>query len=311
VGAPFEREGAEPNTLGGYLVLVTCIAASLYTQAPNWKKKLLFLGLAGMAFFPFLFTLSRASYLAMIVSMTAVGIFGRKFLIVGLVAAILFLSPILMPTEVKDRVNYTFQRGSGEKVVINGNDTGLQVDKSTYERIYVWEKVKFTLSVAPWFGGGISWGRVLDSQYARVLMESGLFGMVAFVFLLIRILIASRQAAKWTRDWVGRGVAIGVTAATIGLAVHSMGTISFLIVRIMEPFWLLTALCCVVRQDAIMDYARRVEEARVKRAEAARRARAATEAADSEATPTLVHPVANVTVPHPGAYIAPQGYTLR
>jgi hypothetical protein len=48
---------------------------------------------------------------------------------------------------------------------------------------------------------------------------------------------------------------------TMGLIVHSFGTISFLIVRIMEPYWFLMALVVVSRQIALLDHAQRAREA--------------------------------------------------
>ena len=258
VGTPFEAQGSEPNTLGGYLMIVMCVAAGLFTQAPRARSKLAFLLVALIAFIPFLYTLSRASYAALIVAFFALGIMSRKTSILAAVALTLILSPILMPENVKDRVNYTFQRGSGEPVVIAGHDFGLQVDKSTHERLYVWQKVKFLLSVAPWFGGGLAWEKVLDSQYARVIMETGLLGLTAFLYLQMQLVRTCHQAARWSTDWFGKGLAFGVTACVIGLIVHSLGTISFLIIRIMEPFWFLVAITVVIRACAIEDHTRAV-----------------------------------------------------
>ena len=259
VGTPFEAQGAEPNTLGGYLIIVMCAAGGLYTQSPSRRLSILFVLLMAAAFVPFLFTLSRASYIGLLVAILALGILARKTSVILAVVTILVLSPVLMPPDVKDRVNYTFQRGGGEPVVIAGRSLGLQVDKSTHERLYVWEKVKYTLSVAPWFGGGVSWGKVLDSQYARVVMETGLLGLAAFLFLQYRLYRTAQEAFRWSRDWVGRGLAVGSLAATIGLITHSLGTISFLIIRIMEPYWFLMALTVVVRAVAVEEYAIRMQ----------------------------------------------------
>lgn len=256
VSAPFEAGGTEPNTLGGYLMVVMCIAIGLFVQAPTRGKRIGFLVLAATTFIPFLYTLSRASYVALLVALLALGAMGRKLVVIVAVALILALSPILMPDDVLDRVNYTFQRGTGEPVVIAGYETGLQVDKSTHERVYVWRKVWYLLHVRPWFGGGVSWETVLDSQYARVIMETGLVGLAAFLFLQWRMLRSCRQAYAWTRDWMGRGLALGTWAAIVGLFVHSLGTISFLIIRIMEPFWFLLALTVVVRSCAVEDHVR-------------------------------------------------------
>lgn len=258
VGTPFEAQGSEPNTLGGYLMIVMCVAVGLYSQAPQWRPKLAFLAVATVAFIPFLYTLSRASYGALLAAFCALGVISRKATILVAVALTLILSPVLMPDEVKDRVNYTLQRGSGEPLVIAGKDLGLQVDKSTHERLYVWRKVNFLLKHAPWFGGGLAWEKVLDSQYARVIMETGLLGFAAFLYLQFQLVRTCRQAAKWADDWFGRGLSLGVTACVIGLIVHSLGTISFLIIRIMEPFWFLVALVVVVRASAIEQHTRSV-----------------------------------------------------
>lgn len=258
VGTPFEAQGSEPNTLGGYLMIVMCAAAGLYTQAPRRRVKLLLLFVGAMAFIPFLYTLSRASYAALLAAFVALGVMSRRTSILAVVAATLILSPVLMPDDVKDRVNYTFQRGSGEPLVIAGKDLGVQVDKSTHERLYVWQKVKFLLSVAPWFGGGLAWEKVLDSQYARVIMETGMLGLAAFLYLQFQLVRTCRQASRWAMDWFGKGLALGVTACVLGLIVHSLGTISFLIIRIMEPFWFLVALVVVIRACAIEQHTRNV-----------------------------------------------------
>jgi hypothetical protein len=254
VGTPFEAGGAEPNTLGGYLMVVMCVAMGLFTQARNLRMKLAFAGITAAAFLPFLYTLSRASYVALIVAMIAMFFISRKWLIAVTVSLILILSSVLMPQAVKERVNYTFQEGDGVPVVIAGREMGFQVDKSTHERVYVWGKVWYLLHVAPWFGGGIAWETVLDSQYARVIMETGLIGLAMFLYLQFQLLRTCRQGYLWSRDWVGRGVAMGATAATVGLMTHSLGTISFLIIRIMEPYWFIVALTVVIRHVAIEQY---------------------------------------------------------
>lgn len=252
VSAPFEQGGTEPNTLGGYLTIVMCLASGLFVHAPTRRKKFLFLMLAVSAFVPFLYTLSRASYFSFTVGLAVLALLSKRFVIILLIGAVLVASPLLMPEKVKERVNMTF---IGEPLIIGGRDTGLTADKSTQERIHVWRKARHTLRWSPWYGGGISWETVLDSQYARVVIETGLLGFAAFLYMLYRLMLTSWQAYKWSPHWVGRGVALGTLAATVGMAVHSLGTISFLIVRIMMPFWYLMALTAVVRWQAIVYHA--------------------------------------------------------
>lgn len=252
VSAPFEAGGTEPNTLGGYLTLVICVAAGLMTQARGARAQVVCAAIAVTAFIPFLYTLSRASYAALFVGLAVLSVISRRWLILFALVLVLVVSPLIMPTAVLERVTYTFQEDSGAAVSIAGRD--IPLDKSTYERLEVWQKVKFILGVGPvyaLFGGGVAWETVLDSQYARVILETGLAGLAAFLFLQYRVLRTAREAYRWTDDWYGRGLAMGVFAATLALVVHSIGTISFLIVRIMEPFWFLVALCGLIRAQAI------------------------------------------------------------
>lgn len=253
VSAPFEKGGTEPNTLGGYLMICICLGLALAIQAPRLRQKLLFLAICGVGFVPLLYTLSRASYGGLIAGITIIAVVSRQYLILAILGLTLLLSTAIMPDVVIKRVTMTVQEEGGQQVVIAGRELG-HVDKSTYERVHVWRKVGFILSLGGQFflfGGGVSWESVLDSQYARVLLETGVIGLFAFLFLQWRLLKTTRQAYRWTEDWMGRGVALGMFGATIALNVHSIGTISFLIVRIMEPYWFLIALTVTIRNEAI------------------------------------------------------------
>jgi hypothetical protein len=257
VSAPFEKGGTEPNTLGGYLMVVLLVATGLVTQAKQWRHRYIMLGIGGVAFWPFLFTLSRASYLGLLVGLSTMALATRRYTLMVCLAVVLFLSPHIMPDKVQERVAYTFQAESGQEVVMGGREMGLKVDKSTQERFLVWRKVRFMLGIGAvftLFGGGVSWETVLDSQYARVILETGLVGLAAFLFLQFSLLRATHQAFRWSRDWVGKGVALGLFSTTLALNAHSAGTISFLIVRIMEPYWFLMAMTAVIRNKAIAEH---------------------------------------------------------
>jgi O-antigen ligase len=255
VSAPFEAGGTEPNTLGGYLMIVMIVALSLGLLAATRGRRIVLLTIAGLAAMPFLMTLSRASYGALLVTVLAWGLVTRRFWIPGMVAVAVLAAPLMMPSQVVTRVQSTFEpSGVPIEVPFVGEVT---IDKSAYERVYVWQKVQNNLGVWPVFGGGIAWGSILDSQFARVLIETGVAGFAAFVFLLWRILLAARQTYFWSRDPVGKALAVAMFSLTLGLIVHSFGTISFLIVRIMEPYWFLLALMTVSRQIAILDHQQR------------------------------------------------------
>mgnify|MGYP006919313200 CR=1 FL=1 len=258
VSTPFEAGGSEPNTLGGYLLIVITIASGLFAYAPKRGQRLLFACIMIIAFIPLLYTLSRATYVALFFSVSMVAFLSRRQIMIGAIVLVLFLAPVIMPKEVLYRFEYTFH-DEGVPIQVGGRETSIKVDKSTYERVYVWEKVLWNLRVWPWFGGGVSWDTVLDSQYARVLIETGLLGFMAFMFLKYRMLKTAWESYRWNTYWVTKGLSLGMLATTLGLMVHCLGTISFLIVRIMGPFWFLMGLTIVSRQMALLAHEQRLK----------------------------------------------------
>jgi hypothetical protein len=266
VSAPFEAGGTEPNTFGGYLMLVMVLALSLAIYAPERRLRPPLYGIAAIAAVPFVMTLSRASYASMLVALIVLSAVSRRLWPIVLVASVLIAAPVMFPQAVIERVQSTFEP-SGVAVQVPVVGAEVLIDKSAYERVYVWQKVRHNLGVWPLFGGGVSWDTVLDSQFARVIIETGVIGLSAFLFLLWRLVRTSRDTFRWSRDWVAKSLGLAMVVNTIALMVHSFGTISFLIVRIMEPFWFLMALVVVSRQIALLDHVHREQVARMRRAE--------------------------------------------
>jgi len=105
VSAPFEGEVGEPNTFGGYLVFMGAIVAGFLSKAEKLKTKQLLIVLLIAIIPPFLFTQSRASYLAFIPVCLVLGLMSeRRAIFVGLFLIALVLSPLFMPAAVKNRI---------------------------------------------------------------------------------------------------------------------------------------------------------------------------------------------------------------
>ncbi len=63
ISAPFEGTG-EPNTLGGYLIIMTGLAIGLLFYSPSLRTKFLLLGFIGLTSLCIAYTLSRCTYMA-------------------------------------------------------------------------------------------------------------------------------------------------------------------------------------------------------------------------------------------------------
>jgi O-antigen ligase len=94
----------------------------------------------------------------------------------------------------------------------------------------------------PFLGWGITGYGFLDAQYFRVLVELGIVGCAAFVGLLAATGRALYRAFTSLQDPLHRALAFGMTAAFAGLLLHAVGANTFILIRIMEPFWMLTGL---------------------------------------------------------------------
>ncbi len=245
VSAPFEGSVGEPNTFGGYLVLMLAVVVALYFTSESLQRKYILAPLAVLIFIPLLFTLSRASYLALIPLAGGLLVFSqRRLLIACLFALSLALAPFLLPKAVADRVLYTFTQPIHPGQAEIG---GVRLDTSTSARLRSFKQVVVVdWPKHPTFGYGVTGYRFLDSQYLRVLVETGLVGLLAFLWLQINLFRRARDVLRTTQDPLYKGVALGFLVGFIALIVHSIGTNTFILVRIMEPFWFLAGMVVMI-----------------------------------------------------------------
>ncbi len=245
VTAPFEGEVGEPNTLGGYLVLMLSITLGLLVTSDSMKRKTFLAVLVVLIAIPLLATLSRSSWLAMGPMMLALIYFSkRKMVIVVPVVIILLIAPLIMPQAVKDRALFTVtQRKHIGQVEI----AGIRLDTSASARISSWKNVLTKDFIKhPVLGYGVTGYRFLDAQYPKILIETGILGFIAFLSLLFFIYKNALSAYRNSSDPFFSGLSLGYLAGFVAMLVHSIGTNIFVIVRIMEPFWFLTAIIIMI-----------------------------------------------------------------
>jgi O-antigen ligase len=163
----------------------------------------------------------------------------KKLLLSFLMLVFILATPFLLPEKVKGRITETFVPDPGfEQTQVIG-DVGF--DSSTSERIY-----SFKYSINKWrqrpvFGWGVTGVGLIDSTYFRLLAETGLMGLFAFLYLIGVIGLYLYAVYRDSRDPLLKGLALGVLTGTAALLGHSVGAASFIIVRIMEPYWFFMA----------------------------------------------------------------------
>jgi hypothetical protein len=265
VSAPFEGEVGEPNTFGGYLLLMIALAIGIAAETRSPRVRLATLGLIGLFLPPFLFTLSRASYFGFIPMLSVFALLGsRRRLILGVLVAAIVLSPLLgaiAPEPVKKRVTRTFIPGPGFRETIRIGP--VEFDPSTSQRLTAFKEGIEGWTSRPLLGYGVTGFLFMDAQYPRLLVEVGLFGFFAFGWLVWRLFSEVRAAFRALRLPEDRGLALGLLAGLVGLLFHAVGANTFIIIRIMEPFWFFVAVVLMLPQleAAAESVSRRATEA--------------------------------------------------
>ena len=240
ISTPFEGTPGEPATYGGYVIIVGFV---ILACAWHIKKIPLRLALFGTFLFsipPFLYSLSRASYTAMIPAFLAFFTWTRKnkFLLILLLTVAIVMSVLFMPDFVKGRLAQTFV---GEEKWVAGQYW--QLEPSASARIERWNKLlleKWPKKPLLGYGPGSLFA---DGQYFTFIAENGFIGLFTFVWIIMTIFKVCFDNLKILgEDDFAQGLTIGFMSGLVGLLVHGLTANTFIIVRIMEPFWFLAAM---------------------------------------------------------------------
>lgn len=252
VSAPFEAssEGprasnTEPNSFGGYLVLMLALNLGLLVTQESKRAKLALSFLAVIILATLGLTFSRSSYLALIPLFFSLLFFSKRrtgVLIGGLLLAGVFT--LTAPTAIWERLESTYSAPEG--AVVAGR---LRLDTSTTARLFSYEDALTNgFPQRPILGWGITGYRFMDAQYPRTLVETGVFGSAMFLWLMISVFRLAKRHYRQAKDPLMKGVSLGFLLGHIALLTHAIGANSFIIVRIMEPYWFLAAIVMLVPQ---------------------------------------------------------------
>lgn len=251
------RPYGEPNTLAAYLVFMVGICCGLMLWARTALVQLFWGVLAALGAVVLAYTLSRSGWLGVAGIITVLVLIGRhRVALVGtllaIVAFLVFTSfdTGWLPGPIAQRIRETaghFEPEPGPPPLVV---FGVHFDPSATARLR-----SYGQALSIWFDrGGTDWvpvltgsgvlgsGKFVDGQYVRVLVETGLLGLVAFLALVGAMWRLAWRAYKTLRTPWYKGLTLGYLAGFAGLILHAVGANTFIIVRIMEPFFIFTGV---------------------------------------------------------------------
>lgn len=245
VSAPFEGKAGEPNTFGGYLVLMISVVMGLFLTTPSFRNKVVFVALMCLFAIPLFYTQSRSSYLAAIPAVLMfVWLSERKHMVLSALLLLIVILPLIAPNPARERIKYTFTQGINRRDVVS--IAGVKLDTSTSARLISWGEAARDWSDHPILGHGVTGYTFVDAQYVRVITETGVVGLLLFFILVATMFREAYRIFRGVRDPLRKGLSMGFLAGFVGLLFHGIGANTFIIVRIMEPFWFLAAMVIMI-----------------------------------------------------------------
>ena len=254
LSAPFESEGGEPNTFAAYLLLMIGLSLGLFFYLQQKRLRFALFGLLVLALVAFVLTLSREAWVGFFPMFLTFIILHKRLrypLILVLFVGLAFL-PFWLPKKVHERFEDAFAQEKsytlfGKKV---------HVSESTAARIDTWSVALKRLSQRPILGSGVPTGSVIDNQYTRVLTETGLVGFLVFMGLLMLLFRNTLYIYKEIDDPFVKGLSLGFLAGFVGLLFQSFAAAIFILIRVMEPFWMLAAIIVAIpgiaKEEAVL-----------------------------------------------------------
>ena len=237
-----------PNILGSLVTLALPLTLSFGAISKNNKTKVLFYILALTMVGCLVFTFSRGAWIGFGVAILVYAFLKDKgllipVLIVGLLAA------VLVPG-IANRITYMLSPEYIESSLRGGRlvrwITGLQILKGT---------PLFGVGLGH-FGGAVAMNNDLyylvgtemvetfymDNYYLKTAVETGLFGLFAFVMLMYQIIVNGLRTIRITTDKVSKELEIGILAGLFGVIVHNFVENVFEVPMMTSCFWLLVAV---------------------------------------------------------------------
>ena len=204
------------------------------------KKPVLKLGLLAIALnslYCLELTFSRGGYAGFLFGLFVLGLIKeRKFLILLVIILVSWQS--FVPNAVKERVTMTYQEGVG-------------LDSSAEERVTIWEDAVQVFNEDPIFGTGFNtyayMGRVglytdTHNYYLKVLSETGLIGLLIFLWLLGVACKMSWRLFRVAKDPIMSALACGFFAMLICTIVVNFFGDRWTFLQVNGFFWVLLGL---------------------------------------------------------------------
>jgi putative inorganic carbon (hco3(-)) transporter len=201
---------AGPNGLAAFLAQFAMFFWGFAQFVKKRKHKWFCYGLVAITLFATMYTFSRASYIAVLVTTLILGILKDRKLVLLMLAFVLTWQTIV-PVAVTERINMT------------ENSNG-HLEASAGTRVELWEEAEESILSSPLLGMGFDTyqyghhaGNLQDTHnwYVKVLVETGVLGILLVGLMLQQMLSLSYRLYRNASDPLYQGLGLGLFLAVI------------------------------------------------------------------------------------------------
>lgn len=234
-----------PNTFGGFLVWALALFLSLlFSRVRGGLRTLALIGVV-IAVPALVFTLSREALIAFSAGALLIAVvIDRRFLLLLVLGAAML--PIADPHLVQ---RFTYALSSGYLTTSSSYgrllfwSRGLQAFLA--QPILGWGPGRFGGSVAHIYGSpvyvlyGLGFKPIIDSQHVQTLVELGIVGYIAYIWLGLAAVRAGLRLYRQDLDPFWRAIGLALAAGTIGIYIQSLFASLMETHPVIIVFWLI------------------------------------------------------------------------
>jgi hypothetical protein len=228
------------------------------------KNRLPLLFLLGAIFYFILLTAARITVVSVFISAALTAVLDKKIkALLPLLAIMLLIALMFMPFTAKSRFQAFFAEGTlpalsqiESGAAVHFEEYGGGIDESAVIRYVNWLNVLQGFSLHPLLGSGPSaFGEAVDGNYVRVLGEGGIFGVLAFAWLMYNLFLMSYKYYRQADDKLAEKYSLFMLTVLSALLISALFVDTFEASKIAMLFWLLMGVQCKINAQNRNEYA--------------------------------------------------------
>ena len=238
---------AGANGLAAFAAQAT---AFLLALAAFERRKWVLAGYYGLAAFSvicLMYSLSRGGYAAFLAGCLVIGLLKQRKILV-LLGVFLFTWTTIVPPAVKERVDMTYNAQSGT------------VDNSTATRLSLWSNAMEVFQQNAYWGtgfntyeylrlnrrtdGGSGYYADTHNYFVKVLVETGIAGLLIFLWLLARTFSEGYRLFRYARDPFFKSLGLGMIGWLVCAVTANLFGDRWTFLQVNGYMWVIAGLVC-------------------------------------------------------------------